>query len=51
MDERRARATSLDVCLNPLCQGPTSDLHPPHPLGFVKPAAGNGPDADNPDQC
>lgn len=51
MDEGSDTATSLDVCLSPLCQGPTSDLHPPHPLDFVKPAADNGPDADNLDQC
>lgn len=51
MDEGSDRATSLDVCLNLLCQVPTSDLHPPHPLDFVKPAADNGPGADNPDQC
>lgn len=51
MDLGRARATIPDVCLNPLCQGPGSDLHPPHPLAFVKQAAGNGPDADSPGQC
>lgn len=51
MDKGSDRATSLDVRLNPLCPGPTPDLCPPRPLDFVKPAAGNGPDADNPDQC